>query len=299
MLINHANLKTLYIAFKAAFQGALGQAESQYLQIATVVPSSTGTEEYGWLGAIPNVREWVGDRVVHGIQSHGYSIKNKTFELTVAVPRESIEDDTYGLYTPMMSEMGTSVGAHGDQLAFGLLKAGRGTNSYDGVPFFSASHPVIDDKGKPATQSNVDDSGGGQVYWYVLDLSRSIKPIVFQDRKQPNFVARTNETDDNVFSRREFEYGVDMRRNVGFGLWQLAQSSNKALDKANLKAAITALSGRKGDHGRPLGLKATHLVVPSSLEFEARELLENERDAAGATNVMRGRLQLMVAPWLD
>lgn len=57
MHINNANLKTLYTAFNAAFKAGLGQAASQYGQIATTVPSTTGTEEYGWLGALPGLRE--------------------------------------------------------------------------------------------------------------------------------------------------------------------------------------------------------------------------------------------------
>lgn len=298
MIINNANLSALFTAFKATFQGALGQAESQYGTIATTVPSTTGVEEYGWLGTMPNVREWLGSRVVHGIQSHGYAIRNRTFELTVGVPREAIEDDTYGLYTPMIAEMGAAAGAHPDQLAFGLLKDGRTVECYDGQPMFDTDHPVLGADGNPTTVSNVDDSGAGTDYWYVLDLSRVIKPIVFQDRKAPNFVAKTAETDDNVFDRKEFVYGVDMRRNVGFGLWQLAQSSNKDLTAANLKAAITALTGRLGDHGRPLGLRATHLVVSSNREFEARELLDNQRNAQGASNVLQNRLQLLSTPWL-
>ena len=49
MDINNANLKALHVAFNAAFKAGLGQAASQYLQIATVVPSTTGSEEYGCL----------------------------------------------------------------------------------------------------------------------------------------------------------------------------------------------------------------------------------------------------------
>ena len=91
MQINNANLKTLYTAFNAAFKAGLGQAASQYGQIATTVPSTTSAEEYGWLGQLPGLREWLGDRVVHAIGNHGYTIKNKPFELTVGVPRSAIE----------------------------------------------------------------------------------------------------------------------------------------------------------------------------------------------------------------
>lgn len=301
MIINRGNLKTLYIAFNAAFKDGLGQAESLYSQIATTVPSTTGSEEYGWLGQLPNMREWIGDRVVHGLSTHGYTIKNKPFELTIGVPRTAIEDDQYGVYVPMFTEMGRSVAAHPDQLIFGLLAQGRTELGYDKVPFFSAQHPVLDAKGKQIVQSNIDDGAGGNGTWYVLDTTRALKPLIFQDRKQPNFVAKDSEIDDNVFDRAEFKYGTDRRGNGGFGFWQLAQSSNKALTSDNLWAAIEALEGRAGDHGRKLGLKATLLVVPSNLQKVATTLLTSELVSDGTTTVSNGlkdRLKLMISPWL-
>lgn len=299
MIINQGNLASLYVAFKAAFQGGLNQAASQYGDIATTVPSSTGTEEYGWLGAFPNVREWVGDRQVKNIASHGYSIKNRNFELTVAVPRPSIEDDQYGVYTPMMTEMGRAVTAHPDQLVFELLSDGHAKECYDGQYFFDTDHPVLGADGEPGTpQSNLENNGGTGTRWYLLDCSRSLKPLIFQQRKAPQFVAKTADTDENVFSRNEFVYGTDSRCNVGYGFWQQAYCSRKTLDEANLIDAFTAMSGRKGDHGRPLGIRPTHLVVPPALEFAARKIVDAEVNAAGATNVLRGALTVISSAWL-
>lgn len=301
MLINQGNLQTLSKAYKTAFQNGLGMAESQYLQVATVVPSTTGSEEYGWLGQAPNMREWVGDRVIHGVATHGYTVKNRSFEVTQAVPRTAIEDDQYGVYTPLMVELGRGAGAHPDQLTFGLLKQGRSALCYDGQPFFSATHPVLNEKGKPAVQSNVDDSGEGTDFWFVMDTTRAIKPILFQDRKKPEFVAMQDPTDESVFKRNEFVYGVDSRCNVGFGFWQMAQSSNKDLTSTNLWNAIQALEGRKGDHGRPLGLRANLLVVASTREKEATKLLNNDLVAEGGaavSNELKGRLKLLKAEWL-
>jgi phage major head subunit gpT-like protein len=301
MIVNQNNLRTLFIAFKAAFQGGLGQAASQYGQIATVVPSSTGSEEYGWLGQVPNLREWIGDRVVHGIAQHGYTIKNKPFELTMAVPRDKIEDDQYGVYAPLFTEMGRATAAHPDQLVFGLLAEGRTVLCYDGKPFFSTAHPVLDANGKTKPQSNLDDDGGAGASWYVMDTTRALKPLIFQNRKEPQFVAKDAPTDDNVFDRAEFKYGVDRRGNGGFGFWQMAQASNKALTLDNLWAAIQAVSDRPGDYGRKLGLRPNLLVVPGSLEKAATQILTRDSISDGTTTVsneLKGRLQLMVANWL-
>lgn len=301
MIINRGNLTILHTAFNAAFLGGMGQAASQYEQIATVVPSTTGSEDYAWLGELPNMREWLGDRVVHGLSVHDYTIRNKPYELTVGVPRAAIEDDQYGVYTPLMTEMGRSVAAHPDQLVFGLLASGRSALCYDKQPFFSANHPVLDAKGKATTQSNVDDGAGGNGSWYVLDTTRALKPLIFQNRKSPNFVAKDKETDDNVFNQAKFVYGTDRRGNAGFGFWQLAQASNKELNTDNLWQAIETLESRTGDHARKLGLKATLLVVPSNLQRKATTLLTNELVSDGTTTVSNGlkdRLKLLIADWL-
>ncbi len=299
MLINAGNLSTLFVAFKAAFQGGLGQATTQYGTIATTVPSSTGSEEYGWLGAFPNVREWLGDRQINGVKSHGYTIRNRDFELTVAVPRPAIEDDQYGVYTPMMTEMGRAVTAHPDQLVFNLLKDGPSTLCYDGQCFFDTDHPVLKADGSTVeSQSNWDNNSGSGTPWYLLDCSRSLKPLIFQQRKAPKFVAKTADTDENVFNRNEFVYGTDSRCNVGFGFWQLAYGSRKELDETNLTAAFTAMAERKGDHGRLLGITPTHLVVPPSLQFKAAKLVNATTLANGADNVLKGLVQVVSVPWL-
>lgn len=298
MHINHANLRTLYTGFRTTFQSALTQAPSQIARIATTVPSTTRSEEYGWLGSFPNMREWVGDRVVHGAKSHGYTIKNKPFELTVGVPRDDIDDDSYGIYTPMMEELGRSVAAHPDQLAFGLLAAGASTLCYDGQYFFDTDHPVIDSTGAVVSQSNWDNNGGSGTAWYLLDCSRALKPVIYQSRKAPEFVAKTAITDDNVFNAKEFIYGVDCRRNVGFGLWQLAYGSRKAMDETNLIAAWAAFTERKGDHGRPLGVRPSILLVTPGQEIPARKLVNASTLANGADNVMKGLVEVVASPWL-
>lgn len=297
MIINAGNLKTLFIAFKAAFQGGLGMAESQYKRICTIVPSTTGSEEYGWLGSFPGMREWLGDRVINGVKSHGYTIKNKPFELTIGVPRASIEDDQYGVFTPMAQELGRATEAHPDELTFGLLKAGISTQCYDGQNFFDTDHPVIGADGAVASQSNYDSAGGGST-WYLLDTSRALKPIIFQNRKAPNFVSLTAETDENVFSRAEYIYGVDCRRNVGYGFWQMAYASNQPLTEENITAAYTAMTERTGDNGRPLGLKPNLLVVRPGYKFAAAKIVSATTLANGAENVMKGVVEVMDTPWV-
>lgn len=296
MLINKGNLVTLGVGFKANFKEGLGQAPVQHDMVATTVPSSNGREEYGWLGKIPNVREWFGDRVVQNISTHDYTIKNRDFELTIGVDRNDINDDNIGIYGPLFREMGLSTGGHKCRLVFDLLKAGFATKCYDGQFFFDTDHPVIDAAGEIQSVSN--SGGGAGAPWFLIDTMHALKPILLQVRKDFEFVSKDEPTDDNVFSRKEFLYGADARMNVGFGFWQFAYGSKDTLSAANYATARTAMQSFKGDFGRPLGIMPNLLVTSPANESAARKLLNSEYGAGGETNEWKGTAELLVVPWL-
>ncbi len=296
MLINSANLDGIRVGFKTSFMRGLGLAKPMYERIATTVPSSAKEEKYGWLGKLPKLREWIGARAVQNLQQYDYAIKNKTFELTIGVDREDIEDDTLGIYAPLFEEMGRSVTAHPDDLCFSLLKTGFATKCYDGQFYFDTDHPVLDKNGVPQSVANTD--GGSGEPWFLMDASRALKPIIFQKRKEFQWTAMDNPQDERVFTNKEFRYGSDGRNNAGFGFWQFAWGSKQTLNAANYKIARAAITGMKGDFEQPLGLMPGLLVVGPSNESAARKLLNSEYAAGGETNEWKGTAELLVVPWL-
>lgn len=295
MVINKANLSLLYIAVSTAFNTGFAGMKPQWGLIATEVASSTAANTYAWLGQFPMMREWLGDRVVNNLRLHDYTIRNKKWENTIGVSRDEIEDDQYGVYMPIAQEQGRMVAEHPDILSYGLLSSGFNATCYDGQYFFDIDHPVIDTNGNETSVSNFQ--GGAGTAWYLIDDSRAVKPIILQMRRKPKFVAKTQDTDDNVFERDEYLYGVDGRWNVGFGLWQLAYASKLTLDATNLAAAIATMGSQVGDHGRKLGTKARLLIVPPTLEFVARGLIAATLPGGGE-NPMANAVRVEVGTWL-
>lgn len=141
MVINQANLKGLNVGYSTAFNKAFDGVKTDYEKIATVVPSTTAENNYKWLGQIPQMKEWIGDREIQNLSAYEYTIKNRKFEMTVSVPRDDIEDDQYGVYTPHFANLGESAARHPDELVFGALKDGFKEKCYDGKPFFAEDHP--------------------------------------------------------------------------------------------------------------------------------------------------------------
>lgn len=295
MIINHSNLQILNQAFSAAFAEGIQNAAPQWSQVATLITSNTSEQRYGWLGKITRFREWVGERNYQNLIAHDYTIKNRTFENSVVVNRDEIEDDQYGVYAPVMRQLGQDAALHPDELVFGLLKAGFTTPCYDGQYFFDTDHPV----GLPGAQASVSNFGGGTgTPWFLLDTTKTLKPIIFQRRRDYAFTARTSLSDDNVFARNEFVWGADGRCNVGYGLWQLAYASRQPLTPDNYAAARTAHQSLKGDDGKPLLIRSAELWVPPQLERQALEIVQATHLAGGASNVLSGTAKVVVCPWL-
>jgi phage major head subunit gpT-like protein len=313
MEISAANLTALFTGFDVIFQRGFETPPSYYEQIASIVRSGSRQTTYPWLGRTTKFREWLGSRVVQALEAHAYTIVNKNFEDTVGIDRNDVEDDTYGVYEPVIEQLGWDTKVHPDMLLFSTIKAAVNTPSavlgYDGQPFFSASHPVGPMGSGQTGVANLNSSGSG-AYWFLVDASRPIRPFIFQLRREYAVTRMNTLTDESVFNRREFRYGVDGRANTGVGLWQLCYASNMDLSNpANYGAARAAMRSVKTDGGMPFGAlssrKGVCLLVPPSLEEVGRQLLNSEFMAgAGAsasvptTNIWRNSADLIVSEYL-
>lgn len=294
MIINNSNLSALFVAFNAAFKDGLGAAPSQYEKISMNIKSNTSANTYPWLGDLPSMREWLGDRLIKNLKSHDYTIKNKPFEVTIGVKRDDLEDDTFGMYTPVFQDLGNQAVLHPNQLVFEQLKKGHERVCYDGQYFFDTDHPM----GEASVSNALAPGSDAGAPWYLLCTTRPIRPIIFQERRPYTLTRLDSPNDENVFMRNEFLYGLDARVNVGYGLWQLAIRSTHPLTNESYAAARAAMGSFNNDAGDPLGLVPNLLVVPPTLESAARKVVVSAVAGNGATNEWAGSAELLVSPWL-
>lgn len=295
-----AILTAITAAFRKEFQNGLEKVKPSYTAIAMTVPSTTAINTYAWLGKFPKMREWVGERQIEKMGKEAMSLANKKFEATVGVERTDIEDDQVGMYRPMMAAMGESAAALPDDLVWSLLKQGKTTTCYDGQYFFDTDHPVnskTDGTGSNTPTANITTgTDEGVPSWYVIDDTKTLKPLVFQSRTDPEFETKFDPAkSDKVFMEDVYLYGSRRRCAAGFGLWQLAHLAEKtALTKANLEKIIVKMQRIEANGGYKLDVKPSLLVVPPELEGTARELLEADK-IDGTTNTFKGRLKLHVS----
>lgn len=295
MLITKAAIEALQVGFSARYREGYDNTPEYHQNMTTTIPSTHKSETYGWMTRILKMRKWDGPRLVQNLNTEAYTLINDTYENTVGVGVDEFDDDALGVYSPLMTEMGRTARKWPDQLFKTLIQSGTSTNSFDGVPFFAATHDVdpagnqsnnftstalsaanyqtvrsamqsyTGEDGEPlgvtpdllavppqlertgrtileadmipndagtAAQTNVLRSSARLLVvpelanepttWYLMDTSKGIRPFVWQLRKDPELVSKTDMRDDNVFHQDEYLWGVKARGAMGFGLWWLA-----------------------------------------------------------------------------
>ncbi len=115
---------------------------THFLRWATRLASKGDTENYRWLGSVPQMREWGTGRLARGLNVESYDVRNLKYESTLEVDRDEISDDQLGHIRIRVNELARRAATHKDYLIGQLLinGASSGFNSYDGVTFFNDAH---------------------------------------------------------------------------------------------------------------------------------------------------------------
>jgi len=130
--------KGLRAEFLKAFSNGENPADVMPIIMETV--STSDSEKYGWMGEVPQMREWLDERQLSGLKDFDYSIPNRDYEATLKVNKNVMEDDQLGATKIRIRDLAGRALTHPRQLLFDQLALGTTDLGYDGVPFFSASH---------------------------------------------------------------------------------------------------------------------------------------------------------------
>jgi len=161
--------KTLERGLRAAFMKAFNNGEDpKEVSDFIMETSSDGRdEEYGWLGQSPSMAEWVDERKLKALNDFSYALKNKDYEATMSVDRNSLKDDRMGAVVVRINDLASKARIHPRALFFEAVANGTTDLCYDGQPFFSASHKDSDASG---TQTNLLAGGGTTLALLKTDI---------------------------------------------------------------------------------------------------------------------------------
>lgn len=298
-ITNSSNLDAARVGFHIAFLELLGlSAKNALEELYTEVPSSTKIEEWDWMGDLPDMQEWTGDRILADLQAFTLRVVNRDWSNGLKIHQNDIDDDRLGLFAPKIAQLVTKARSHRVRLMVKMLLNGfdgtaypdvgsglaydgkfmfsttrvtgsnKGTTaltadaagvaalqaaelllesqtSYDGVDMLdiAGTDLIIGPKLVPAanllmsaqylpspagtaSQDNVMKGryrvhvspllrGAYQNYWFIADLSKPVKPMLFQMRDEIKPVSTPPDSMPK-FQRNENWFGVNARYNTAY-----------------------------------------------------------------------------------
>jgi hypothetical protein len=147
MAINRASIaKELLPGLNAVFGIEYGSVDEEHKPLYEIENSDRAFEEevlFTGFGAAPVKGE--GAAVVYDDASESYTSRytNETVALAFAVTEEAMEDNLYDTFAKLRAKgLARAMGSTKQQKAADLYNNGFATNQGDGVPMFSAAHPV-------------------------------------------------------------------------------------------------------------------------------------------------------------
>lgn len=142
MLVNKANIAAVFENINSAFQVSFDGAPIEWEKTTMLVPSGALTEKYNWISDFPQMKPWIGDKVLKALSASDYSITNEEYEATIRVRRVDIETDQLGKYAIQARNIGTTAKQWPEELDADLKNNAFATVCYDGQYFYDTDHPV-------------------------------------------------------------------------------------------------------------------------------------------------------------
>lgn len=140
MALNTAKYTVVQRDLTVKFKEGVMAAKPFYPTLCTEIQSTGADEKYGMLGAMPAVREWLGDRQFKKLRAADFTIANRKWENSLEVEKDDVDDDRLGFYMSSFSDFGNEAMLHPDDLLFESLVAGETTACFDGQYFFDTDH---------------------------------------------------------------------------------------------------------------------------------------------------------------
>lgn len=153
--ITPAVLQAFFLQLDMRFQSAYQRRKSFWDKFAMLVPSSTEANVYSWLAELPDMRKWVGEKVLNAIKARAYSLINDDYESTYEIDRNKIADDQAGIFNMREDLQADSASRWPEKLVTEALLLGTSALGFDGQYFFDTDHPIDVDNPALGTYSNL------------------------------------------------------------------------------------------------------------------------------------------------
>lgn len=126
------------------YTAALANPDQRVLRLFYPIQTSNPEEVLSIMKGIPQMREWVGDRLVKNLTRKQIPIEKKDWEATIGVNVDDLKFDKLDQVRAQIRLMARSYVAHFVKFAKDLMLGGFTSNAYDGQFFFDTDHVGVD-----------------------------------------------------------------------------------------------------------------------------------------------------------
>jgi phage major head subunit gpT-like protein len=112
--------------------------KSWAMNVGWLNQSDQPTETYKWLGQAPQLREWVGGRLLKSLEKHTYALTNRIFESTLRIDVDDIRREKINQIMMRVADMARRSATHWELLVSSLINTNP--TAHDGLSFFNTGH---------------------------------------------------------------------------------------------------------------------------------------------------------------
>lgn len=156
-LLDRGKLEAAYVTYSTIFDMALAKAPAIYPQLATVLPNAGPVNQFNWLGDMPTMRKWLGNRVINRLRAEKHVLTTDWYANGIEVDFDDVNEDKLGLVEPRIADLASMGPAKMDALTVDMYNFGFAGSlglTYDGQYLFDTDH-TADGAGSGAQQSNL------------------------------------------------------------------------------------------------------------------------------------------------
>ena len=235
-------------------------------------------------------RKWTYEsaRVSGSLASENFLITNDRFEDSLDLEIDAVKDQAHLDFPKKAGEMAHAYLLLKEQDMANIIKNGETLTCYDGQNLFDTSHLIYPNNDKTgtgkATSNIIDKSGSNKDDWYIVCNEKpSDKFMFFQNREDPSLVIDKKD----IPEKDVIHWYGKARHATAPNLWQcIIKVKGADLTEANFIEAKQKMEGLEYHGGLKLGLKATDIIVPHTLQHTARKLLQAPLVGGGNTNII-------------
>ena len=238
-----------------------------------------------------------------GLVQRQISVFAKEYTDNITVRTEDLSAKNVDLYRMHAKDMVNNIPTWTDLQVAKMFRAGGVAfteASFDGKPYFSATHPMDLAGEKIDPYSNLD-SGGASQYWFLFD-TRKVKPVLRNWKVKPR---ETSLGPDSEYAQLHFEVMWNLYVSAGFALgpWFWGYASNQTLSEAHFETAQLAFEGvpsysKNDGEDQQMVVMADTIVVGKSNRLAAKKLFQTETINGGDKNPMFDAVKVLYLPYL-